>query len=35
VDTVITYAVTSVAVILALMLVRRFSPPRVARWLGA
>jgi peptidoglycan/LPS O-acetylase OafA/YrhL len=35
VDTVITYAVTSIIVILALLLVRRLSTPRVARWLGA
>ena len=35
VDTAITYAVTSAIVILALLSVRRFSPPRFARWLGA
>ena len=35
VDTTITYAVTSIIVILALLLVRRLSPPRFARWLGA
>jgi peptidoglycan/LPS O-acetylase OafA/YrhL len=35
VDTAITYAVTSVIVILALLFVRRFSTPRLARWLGA
>jgi surface polysaccharide O-acyltransferase-like enzyme len=35
VDTAITYAVTSVIVILALLFVRRFFTPRFARWLGA
>jgi hypothetical protein len=35
VDTTMTYAATSVIVILALLLVRRLSTPRFARWLGA
>jgi peptidoglycan/LPS O-acetylase OafA/YrhL len=34
-DSAITYAVTIVTIVLALLAVRRLAPPRVIRWLGA